>query len=69
MVCPRCIQAVKESLQALEIPFESIELGKVTLVNSLLKDQKSELAKSLSEKGFELLESKKMLPLFPKSNH
>ncbi|SEG18120.1 helix-turn-helix domain-containing protein [Algoriphagus boritolerans] len=58
MVCPRCIQAVKESLQALEIPFESIELGKVTLVNSLLKDQKSELAKSLSEKGFELLESK-----------
>lgn len=58
MVCPRCIEAVKESFQTLEIPFKSIELGKVTLENPLGEDKKSDLAISLNKKGFELLESK-----------
>lgn len=58
MVCPRCIEAVKQSLQEFEILFKSIELGKITLENPILKDQKTGLAKSLQGKGFELLESK-----------
>lgn len=58
MVCPRCIAAVRKSLEELEIPVDSIELGKVQLATSLSSEQKSILSKSLENQGFELLESK-----------
>lgn len=58
MVCPRCIEAVKTSLNEEGISFESIELGKVSLSSPLKTDQKIALSKSLESKGFELLESK-----------
>lgn len=58
MVCPRCIEAVKKSFEDNQIEFESIELGKVTLHQTLLDSKKSELSKSLQKKGFELLETK-----------
>lgn len=58
MVCPRCIEAVKKSLGELEIPFESIELGKVSMTAPLSSDQKIALSEMLIINGFELLESK-----------
>lgn len=58
MVCPRCIDAVRKSLEDSEIPFDSIDLGKVSLKSSLTSHQKSMLSQSLVSKGFELLESK-----------
>lgn len=58
MVCPRCIEAVKKSLEDCEIPFENLELGKVKLYDSLSGEQKKALSESLEHKGFELLESK-----------
>ena len=58
MVCPRCIEAVKKTLMDTHIEFESIELGKVALPRDLEGSKKSELSKSLQEKGFELLEKK-----------
>ncbi len=58
MVCPRCVEAVKDSLLDLEIGFSGIELGKVTLNQELPDDLKSKLASALKSKGFELLESK-----------
>lgn len=58
MVCPRCIEAVKNSLEDSGIPFEGIELGKVVLKSPLEPEQKSSLSQSLKSKGFELLESK-----------
>lgn len=58
MVCPRCVEAVRQSLDALKIPFESIQLGKVKLEYPLSHDQKTNFSQSLELKGFELLESK-----------
>jgi hypothetical protein len=35
MICPRYISAVSDILEQLEIPFASIQLGKVILLSSL----------------------------------
>jgi AraC-like DNA-binding protein len=59
MVCPRCVEAVKDSLLDLKIGFSGIELGKVTLTQELSEDLKSTLSAVLESKGFELLESGK----------
>lgn len=59
MVCPRCVEAVKDSLLDLEIGFSGIELGKVTLTQELSEDLKLTLSAALESKGFELLESGK----------
>jgi AraC-like DNA-binding protein len=58
MVCPRCIEAVKQSLDLLDIPYESIVLGKVQLKSPLSIDRNTRLSASLDAKGFEILESK-----------
>lgn len=55
MVCPRCIEAVAgifagEKLEA------KVDLGKVTLKQSISEDKKEKLAQALSNRGFELLE-------------
>jgi AraC-like DNA-binding protein len=58
MVCPRCIDAVKEMFDEMKVEVTSIQLGEVLLTESLSKTQKSELSEKLSFKGFELLEDK-----------
>ncbi|GAA0878079.1 hypothetical protein GCM10009119_10470 [Algoriphagus jejuensis] len=58
MVCPRCIEAVENAMQAVEVPFSRIELGKVTLKSPLTPTQKALLTTTLESKGFELLESR-----------
>lgn len=58
MVCPRCIEAVKQSLESLTIPYKSIELGSITFFVPISESQKNLLSLSLEEKGFELLEDK-----------
>ncbi|MDI1323349.1 MAG: AraC family transcriptional regulator [Algoriphagus sp.] len=58
MVCPRCIEAVKDSLIDLNIGFSGIELGKVTLTQEVSDVLKSRLSTALEGKGFEILESK-----------
>lgn len=56
MVCPRCIMAVEGILKALEIDVLRIELGKITLKNSLPSISREKLSEKLSSVGFELLE-------------
>jgi AraC family transcriptional regulator len=59
MVCPRCIQAVKEMLDAQDISYSSISLGKVTLEKSLSHKSRQVLADALLTAGFELLDDPK----------
>lgn len=59
MVCPRCIQSVKETLKQTNIPYSEVSLGKVNLCSELSTIQKQEFAKHLEELGFELLEEGK----------
>lgn len=56
MVCQRCVSAVSELFEKLQIPVQRIELGGVWTETSLSSDQKSRLAGELKELGFELLE-------------
>lgn len=58
MVCPRCIEAVRQALDQLEIKHKHIELGKVILETPLLDQQKDLLEEALKARGFELLESR-----------
>ncbi len=56
MVCPRCIQAVKESLANTNIGFENVVLGEVELKKPINKQQRDQLCAELQKKGFSLLE-------------
>jgi len=58
MVCPRCILAVKQAFQDLEIPIIAIELGKVAIEKELSAQQKKRLSQNLLIKGFERLDDK-----------
>lgn len=58
MVCPRCIEAVKEALDDANVGFERVSLGEVIIKRPLDKTQKSNLEPLLKGKGFELLEDK-----------
>ena len=51
MVCPRCISSVKEALDQLQLPYSSIELGKIIWESSPSIQKKI--------RGFELLEEGK----------
>ncbi len=55
MVCPRCISAVKEVFKSLSIHISSIQLGEVTITETLDTNTKEQLGIKLSALGFELL--------------
>lgn len=59
MVCPRCIMAVRQILDRLEIPYLSVELGEVCLKQPLNDRQKEALQRELESIGFELLEDQR----------
>ena len=59
MVCPRCIDTVKDIFDNLNIETSSIELGEVNTPNHISSDQKVRLEELLSARGFELLQDQK----------
>ena len=59
MVCPRCIETVKDIFNKLEIETSSIELGEVEIMSDIPKDKELRLTQMLLDKGFELLEDQK----------
>lgn len=59
MVCPRCVMAVETILVELNIPFSSVELGKVKATAFISSDLKEKISHRLKKIGFELLESEK----------
>lgn len=59
MVCPRCIEAVKTILEELSIPYQQVDLGKVTLHDRLNTNQELSLSHTLTAHGFELLKGEK----------
>ena len=59
MVCPRCITAVTNILEELEIPYISIKLGEVELPSALALKKKSSFSIGLQESGFSLINDRK----------
>lgn len=58
MVCVRCKMAVRAVLEAAEIPYLSIELGKIKLPAALSATQRTILNKGLKHYQLELMENK-----------
>jgi len=59
MVCPRCIESVRQVFSQLGIPVIDIQLGTVSLATGIDESQKQVLRKNLMAKGFELLDDKR----------
>lgn len=59
MVCPRCIDTVRDIFNTLKIDVTAIQLGEVIVSSEIEKNRKEVLKERLSEKGFELLEDNK----------
>jgi len=60
MVCPRCIMAVKEILENLEIPYIDVKLGEVILKYPREHYNLEILRKELVKVGFELIEDQQV---------
>lgn len=58
IVCPRCIQSVQDLLETLNIDYDSVQLGAITVPAPLAASTHTALAKGLLERGFELLEDR-----------
>ena len=58
MVCQRCVMTVKDILHKHNIPFENVTLGEVDLTKSLSAEETNKLQASLSNVGFELIETR-----------
>jgi AraC family transcriptional regulator len=59
MVCDRCILVVRDLLEKKELPYKNIQLGEVELVEAPSSEQLEQLAGSLTQLGFELLDDRK----------
>tara|TARA_R110002072_G_scaffold125553_10_gene261731 strand:+ start:243 stop:815 length:573 start_codon:yes stop_codon:yes gene_type:complete len=59
MVCPRCIMAIEGVLKELNIDYNKVTLGEVSLNKEITPSQQVALNKELQALGFELLESGK----------
>jgi AraC family transcriptional regulator len=59
MVCRRCITAVQQELDALEIPVNHIQLGEVILKEPISDTKRAALREKLHHIGFELLDDQK----------
>lgn len=59
MVCPRCIMAVRQILDKMHTPPESVLLGEVVLDQKMTKRQLQQFAAELEKLGFELLDDER----------
>lgn len=58
MVCPRCIAAVRQTIEKVGLSIVDIQLGKVNTKENISPEQKQLLKEQLAEKGFQLLDDK-----------
>lgn len=59
MVCDRCIMTVREELQKLDYNVTSVSLGEAEIAETPDGDKLDIIARSLRDKGFELITNKK----------
>ena len=59
MVCNRCIMAVQQIMNEMDIPSTAIRLGEVDLVESISDEKSALLSDKLTAIGFELIDDKK----------
>lgn len=55
MVCSRCIASIKKGAEALNLPLQQINLGKVTFSTQVTHSQQTEFINYLLSNGFEVI--------------
>lgn len=58
MVCPRCVESVTSLAEDLHLPIENISIGAARFSRNLTRDEMQRFADKLSQKGFELAQSR-----------
>lgn len=59
MVCPRCIAAVRNELEQMNLTLTSLELGEAEITKNLSAEELQQLDNSLKKLGFELIGDRK----------
>lgn len=54
MVCLRCVEAVEDIVENLELPVEQVEIGRIRFSKPISESQQSALSHALQKRGFEL---------------
>ena len=58
MVCPRCIEAVADTLDQFPLKVKEVKLGEVVFDSPVSEDMEADISQALQKRGFELLENK-----------
>ena len=59
MVCPRCVMAVEQILDRMDIPYSEVSIGSVNLERDLQPEELQQFDRELQEIGFEILQDRK----------
>ena len=59
MVCPRCVMAVEQILDRMDIPYSEVSIGSVNLERDLQPEELQRFDRELQEIGFEILQDRK----------
>ncbi len=61
MVCPRCVMAVEQILNRLDVPFNDVNIGSINLVRALTEAESIQFDQELKMIGFEVLKDRKQV--------
>lgn len=59
MVCPRCVMAVEQILNRLDVPFDDVNIGSINLSRALTEAESIQFDQELKMIGFEVLKDRK----------
>ncbi len=59
MVCPRCVMAVEQILNGLDVPFDDVNIGSINLSRALTEAESIQFDQELKMIGFEVLKDRK----------
>ncbi len=59
MVCPRCVMAVEQILNRMNVPYEEVKIGSVDIKNVLTENEFLTFDQELQAIGFEILKERK----------
>lgn len=59
MVCPRCVMAVEQILNRLDVPFDDVNIGSIKLSRALTEAESIQFDQELKMIGFEVLKDRK----------
>jgi len=59
MVCPRCISAVEDILNTLQVDYNTVDLGRIQLVKNITPAKVAAINSAIQKIGFELISNPK----------